>query len=74
MDDYKVRIGKETFNVKAEDNLSSRYRAAELFKKKFNLECFLTDIVSHAKAKLVSAPESTESTEKVLSSLKVRVG
>ena len=69
MDEYKVRIGNDILTVKAEDNLSARYRAAEEFRKLLKLGCTLTDIVKHAKAKLVSAPESTETTEEVVKSL-----
>lgn len=70
MDDYKVRIGREVFDVKAEDNLSARYRAAEQFKEQFELSCSLTDIVKYAKARLVTAPEPTSETEEVLEVLR----
>jgi len=70
MDEYKVRIGDDLFTISAEDNQEARYKAAELFKQKYNSKAWLTSIVNHAKAKLVTAPEVLEATEEVLESLR----
>jgi len=70
MDEYRVRIGSRMFTVRAEDNLGARYRAAELFKEEFKTKAWLTEIVKHAKAKLITAPEIISTTEDVLTQLK----
>lgn len=69
MDNYGVVIGEDTFKVKSSDNQGARYEASVLFKKKYKLNSPLSEIAQHAKAKLVSGPESFETTEKVLKSL-----
>lgn len=66
MDTYKVTIGEDTFEVKAEDNQRARYKAAELFKDKHKIKTWLTDLVTHAKARLVTNPEPYETTADVL--------
>lgn len=66
MDTYKVTIGDDVFEVEAEDNQRARYKAAELFKDKYSIRAWLTDLVAHAKARLVTSPESTETTVALL--------
>ena len=72
-EDYKVTIGEDIFSVKAVDNLSARYEAAAQFRDKYQLDSIpLSEIVEHARAKLVTPFESTTTTEKVLKALKAR--
>lgn len=69
MDKYKVRIGSDIFTVEAEDNLRARYEAAVQFKEKHKLSVPLGEIVSHAKARVVTEPGAYETTKEVLVSL-----
>ena len=66
MDTYKVTIGGDTFEVKAEDNQRARYKAAELFKDKYSIKAWLTDLVTHAKARLITSPSPYETTKDIL--------
>lgn len=66
LDEYRVTIGEDTFVVTAEDNQRARYKAAELFKGKYSIGAWLTDIATHARAKLVAKLEPYETTAKVL--------
>lgn len=67
---YRVIIGEDRFELAASDNQDARYRAAELFKEKHQLESWVTDIAEHAKARLVSGPPSWETTASILELLR----
>jgi len=67
MDTYRVTVGEDTFEVEAEDNQRARYKAAELFKDKYSMTAWVTDLAAHAKARLVTYPESFETTNYVRS-------
>jgi len=68
---YVVRIGDDTFHVDAYDNQEARYKAAQLFKEKYQLDVWLTEIATHAKTRLIpDAPTPTETTVQILSKLR----
>lgn len=73
-DKYLVRIGSDLFEVEAEDNQRARYKAAQLFKEKYQLKTWLTNLVDYARAKLVTPPEVEIVTSELLKLIKERNG
>jgi len=57
---YVVTIGSDSFTVKAKDNQEARYKAAKLFRKKYELKTSAADIASYAITKLAKGQITTE--------------
>jgi len=58
--EYTVFIGEDHFTVQAVGNQEAAYKAARLFKEKYNLTYSLSDITYYASTKLTPAFTTAE--------------
>ena len=71
LEKFLVTIGDDFFEVEAVDHQDAKYTAADLFRRKYNLEMRLTPIVQYAKSRAVKGTaEPTIPTGELLKLLK----